>query len=314
MEVAHTKLGSGAVIDRDPSFRRVSPRPPGSDVSQTASNVYQTDTTPSDDTLRQDTNSLRPSAQSNRSSNTSSRTTMPQSSDGHEDPKFAGPVSGDRDNSEPQADSGRRRPVERVPMQLEDNDDLRPLPVLGQPIKLDSRRDTVASVISGYGHSRNDSSGTAFPGMSPGPLRHELPPPPRRSSEDSRYPKSSLESQRSTVESHASRPESSALPDLLAYQHPARPYSEDPRQSTATDYSEAGSYHEELEAQAQRAYPRDTRNSDDGVEDIRDSVIEDDFEFQPPPKLEDIEAIARRDSPGRIEHGMPLHPCESSSQ
>lgn len=41
--------------------------------------------------------------------------------------------------------------------------------------------------------------------------------------------------------------------------------------------------------------------------DPRANVISSEYSFGPPPRLEDIEKIARQPSPGRYEHGAPLH-------
>lgn len=50
---------------------------------------------------------------------------------------------------------------------------------------------------------------------------------------------------------------------------------------------------------------------DTRISNARESVVLSEFSFEAPPKLEDIEMIARQPSPGRYEHGAPLHFGES---
>lgn len=63
------------------------------------------------------------------------------------------------------------------------------------------------------------------------------------------------------------------------------------------------------------AWDRQAEYSDDTVLDsMLEGEVGDEAEYQPPPKLEDIEAIVRQSSPGRYGHGIPLEFGESMSE
>jgi hypothetical protein len=151
------------------------------------------------------------------------------------------------------------------------------LPALGPPLPINPR-DTVFSVISGYGHHRTHSDGVSpivpplppQPGMTQDMTETVSVPPPANGMTDNRL----------------------AAVEPIAY-----------RQSYASDYSESSdliddSVHEDADDRSH----------------VRESIVSSEYIFQPPAPIidaDDIAAIARQPSPGRVEHGIPLQSCES---
>lgn len=88
-----------------------------------------------------------------------------------------------------------------------------------------------------------------------------------------------------------------------------------PRESVASvvdAYAEpAPAQHHEVETRTLLDQDADGRfETASGADDTRISMaptVSSGFSFEAPPKLEDIEMIARQPSPGRYEHGAPLH-------
>lgn len=144
-------------------------------------------------------------------------------------------------------------------------------PMLG-PLLPTNPRDTVFSVISGYGHDRNESIGTVL----------GAPPLPD-----------------SVAEEILTVP---VTPTKGAHIHPS-----------TTRQSYASSSYSDADSETWSAHEADQPLGGDEKARERDSTVSSDYGFPPPPRMEDIEAIARQPSPGRVEHGIPLQSRECSS-
>jgi hypothetical protein len=163
------------------------------------------------------------------------------------------------------------------------------LSTLGPPLPVNPR-DTVFSVISGYGHHRTHSDGVS-------PIVPPLPPRPWVNPETSEAV-SVLPPQNGTIATTVSQVAADQVEpvDLVPY-----------RQSYASDYSESSDFVED---------PVRDSDIDDDRSHIRESTVSSEYIFQPPAPIidaDDIAAIARQPSPGRVEHGIPLQSRESCS-
>lgn len=150
------------------------------------------------------------------------------------------------------------------------------VPLAPTPEPFPGHRDTLFSVISGYGHSRSDSNASFVPPVPPIPSVPPVPPRP---------PVRSLPS----VSEAGSELPYAQTPETEEPHTPTRPTPEQWANPRSSCISEDSLYDQGQEAH----HPRD-------------SVTSSDYEFPPPPRMEDIEAIARQPSPGRVEHGIPL--------
>jgi hypothetical protein len=163
------------------------------------------------------------------------------------------------------------------------------LSTLGPPLPVNPR-DTVFSVISGYGHHRTHSDGVS-------PIVPPLPPRPWVNPETSENV-SVPPPQNGTIATTVSQVGANQVEpvDLVPY-----------RQSYASDYSESSDCVEG---------PVRDSDIDDDRSHIRESTVSSEYIFQPPAPIidaDDIAAIARQPSPGRVEHGIPLQSRESCS-
>jgi hypothetical protein len=159
-------------------------------------------------------------------------------------------------------------------------------PILGPPLPINPR-DTVFSVIEGYGHHRTNSDGASV----------LLPPvPPLPLIQQNGFPSQA---------SFASNDVSGFLKDETHHVAPQDDIigARESYVSSLTDMSGT--------CESERQY-------EDGElgKGLRNSSISSDFEYQPPPPIigaDDIAAIARQPSPGRVEHGIPLQSREYSA-
>jgi len=153
-------------------------------------------------------------------------------------------------------------------------------PILGPPLPINPR-DTVFSVIEGYGHHRTNSDGASV----------LLPPvPPLPSVQRNGFPDHA---------SFASNDSSAILNNKANDGINPNDHAIGVRESYASGLTDmSGTY------ESERHDPADQLENG-----LRHSSVSSDFEYQPPPPIigaDDIAAIARQPSPGRVEHGIPL--------
>jgi len=152
-------------------------------------------------------------------------------------------------------------------------------PILGPPLPINPR-DTVFSVIEGYGHHRTNSDGASV----------LLPPvPPLPSIQQNGFP-----NQANFASTDMSGMLQDETHDVLAHNNAIGA-----RESYASGLTDmSGTFDSEHQYE----------NGELG-NGLRHSSVSSDFEYQPPPPIigaDDIAAIARQPSPGRVEHGIPL--------
>jgi hypothetical protein len=172
-------------------------------------------------------------------------------------------------------------PLRYATMQPREPEETSLPPVLGAPLAVNPR-DTVFSVIEGYGHHHTNSDGASM--MIP-------PVPPLPDPAPSVPPPSPL--------SRPTEPQENLL-DETSFQSIATHMPVPARQSYASGLTDSTEFSEIYSGDA------DAESYENAVH--RSSSVSSEFIYQPPPPIgvDDIAAIARQPSPGRVEHGIPL--------
>lgn len=168
---------------------------------------------------------------------------------------------------------------EANPQSFDENSDEHAPPPLAPPLPINPR-DTVFSVISGYGHRRTHSDGVS-------PIVPPLPPQPGVISDvDETVPQPATATARN----------GNLNSETEGY-----------RESYVSTYSESSSFADDVDEISE--------SQDETRDHARNSTASSEYAFQPPPPIigaDDIAAIARQPSPGRVEHGIPLQSRESA--
>jgi hypothetical protein len=193
----------------------------------------------------------------------------------------------------------------------------KPIRTLDEP---EGRRDTVFSVISGYGHGNGAEEISPEVPPLPLPLLYAQRSPGEREEvlkDDGEEGDDERAERESYTHSEYSLPDSERYvveesEKEIGCCSPPVPVRALPAQPGSPTLEEDG---EEIEAvEPEEDYFGHHVNEKYHLHEQTSSLCpSDEYPFPLPPRIEDIEAIARQPSPGRVEHGIPLQSCESWS-